>query len=170
MFSAIVAVDKNNAIGYKGDMLFHLPHNLKYFRKTTMGHPIVMGRKTYESIGHPLDGRENIIITRDKQLANKYKDLNMTVYDNIQEIIDKYKDSEEEVFIIGGDEIYKQFFNYCNKLYITKVYAIAREADSYFPKFDEKEWKSIYRDITVYPDSIYECRDFIYERKDKNGR
>ena len=123
--NVIAAIGKNNELGKNNDLIWKLKGDMKFFRETTMGHPIVMGRKTYESIGHPLDGRENIIITREKQLANKYKDLNMTVYDNIQEIIDKYKDSEEEVFIIGGDEIYTQFFDYCNKLYIKKVNAVA---------------------------------------------
>lgn len=163
MFSSIVSIDNNNGIGFKGDMLYHLPKDLKYFKEVTMAHTIIMGRKTYESIGHPLKGRINIVITRDTTY-NLEKSDDILVYNNFQDLIDKYYTSDEEVFIIGGSEIYKQFFDYCDKLYITKVFTSTKKCDSYFPEINHNIWKLVSNNLPYY-DNDYKCINYVYERR-----
>ena len=152
MFSIIVAVDKNNGIGYKGELLYRIPEDLKRFKKLTIGNTVVMGRKTYESIGYPLPDRTNIILTKDKN----YKVDNdlVIVINKIEDIIEKYTNSKEEVFIIGGSEIYELFLPYVDKIYTTVIFD-KKVADRFFPKFNIDEWdfdncieKNKYNDYT----------------------
>ena len=133
-------MDRNRVIG-KGDALpWHISEDLKYFRKITMGKPIVMGRKTHESIGRPLPGRENIILTRD----TSYKAEGCTVLHSMEEIFQYCKDVEE-VMITGGAEIYKLAFEQVSHLYLTEVYTEI-EGDTFFPEFDRCEWKEVSRE------------------------
>ncbi len=133
----IVATDKNNAIGYKNDLLCHIPEDLKYFKDITKGNTIVVGSNTYLSFPkRPLPDRFNIILST--SLVEKGD--NIIVYKNIDSILDYAKSHEnEKIFICGGESIYRQFLDYASKLYITKI---DKEfmADTYFPNLDEKAW------------------------------
>jgi dihydrofolate reductase len=135
MISIIASIGKNNELGNNNKLLWHLPDDLKNFKETTSGHTIVMGKKTFESIGKPLPNRKNIILTRDKN----YKVDGCTVAHSIDEILDLTK-NDKEIFIIGGGEIYKLFLPIADKLYLTEV-DTTLEADTFFPKFDKGNWK-----------------------------
>ncbi len=132
--SMIVARGTNNEIGKNNDLLWHLSADLKFFKATTMGKSIIMGRKTFQSLPKALPGRKNIVISSDKGF-----DAPGAVVVTSTE--DALKESEtEEVFIIGGASIYKAFFPVADKLYITEVEFSDPEADVYFPETDLSEW------------------------------
>lgn len=141
----IVAIAKNRAIGKDNKLLWHIPNDLRRFKEITTGHTVIMGRKTYESIGRPLPDRINIIITRN----NDYKADGCVTCKSLEEAIEFAKENQEnEVFIIGGGEIYSQAINLADKLYLTLVEGNF-EADTYFPDYSdfkkiifEKEQKS----------------------------
>lgn len=138
MLSIIVAVAKNNVIGKDNKLIWHLPEDLKRFKKLTTGHTIIMGRKTFESLGRVLPNRKHIILCNDANL--NIEDENVEVIDNIQ-LLESYINSEEENFVIGGATIYKLLMPYANKMYITKINE-EFEGDVYFPEIKE-EWKII---------------------------
>lgn len=138
--SIIVAMDRNRVIG-KGDTLpWYISSDLKNFKKITMGKPIIMGRKTHESIGRPLPGRENIILTRDKN----YFSEGCTVLYSMDEIFEHYK-NVEEVMITGGSEIYKMSLDKASRLYLTEVHTEIA-GDTFFPEFDHDEWREVSRE------------------------
>ena len=135
----IVAVDKNWAIGNDNKLLVSIPQDMKFFRETTTGKVVVMGRKTLESFpgGQPLKKRTNIVLTRDKNYQVKDAIVVHTVDELLQEL-KKY--DEEEIYVIGGESIYRQMLPYCRVAHVTKINH-AYEADTYFPNLDEKdEW------------------------------
>ena len=138
--SIIVAMDRNRVIGNNDSLPWHISADLKNFKKITMGKPIVMGRKTHESIGRPLPGRENIIITRDKT----YQAEGCTVLNSIDEIFE-YCKGVEEVMITGGSEIYKYTLEQATRLYLTEVHAEI-EGDTFFPEFERSDWNEISRE------------------------
>lgn len=133
----IVAISENNAIGKNNQLLWHLPADLKHFKEITSGHPIIMGRKTYDSIGRPLPNRRNLVITRQSDLTI----ANVEVVGSIAQAI-SLCNAENEVFVIGGAEIYKQAIAFANKIYLTTVHE-NYEADVFFPTLKESEWKEI---------------------------
>ena len=138
--NAIAAVDANWAIGNKNRLLTSIPADMKFFREKTMGHVVVMGRKTLESFpnGLPLKNRTNIVLTGNKDYNVKDAIIVHTVEELLEEI-KKYP--SEEVYCIGGDSVYKQLLPYCDTAHVTKI-DFAYEADSYFPNLDEMpEWK-----------------------------
>ena len=135
----IVAVDKNWAIGNQNRLLVSIPADMKFFRETTVNKVVVLGRKTLESFpnGLPLKKRTNIVITRDKNYQVKDAIVVHSVEEALKEL-EKY--SEEEIYVIGGESIYRQMLPYCKVAHVTKVNH-AYEADTYFPNLDEKdEW------------------------------
>ncbi|PLX21307.1 diacylglycerol kinase [Candidatus Parcubacteria bacterium] len=133
MISIIVAIGKNNAIGLDNQLLWHIPEDLKHFKKITTGNIIVMGRKTYESIGRALPSRTNIIITRD----TKFQAEGCIIKHSLEEVFREAKSySDKEVFIIGGGEIYKQALPHADKLYLTIV-DDEPKADTFFPEYSE---------------------------------
>ncbi len=136
----IVAVDKNWGIGKDNKLLVSIPADMKFFREETTGKIVVMGRKTLESFpnGLPLKRRTNIVLTRDKD----YKVKDAIVVHSIEELLEKLKKyNSEDIYVIGGDSIYKQMLPYCDTAHLTKI-DYAYEADSYFPNLDEMpEWK-----------------------------
>ncbi|MDB2363881.1 dihydrofolate reductase [Flavobacteriales bacterium] len=136
MVSIVVATAQNNVIGNDNDLIWHLPADLKHFKSVTSGSSIVMGRKTYESIGRPLPKRENIIITRQTGLLIE----GCVVVNSLQEAINKAE--SEEVFIIGGGEIYKQAMEIADKIYLTKIHQDF-EGDTMFPEIDPNVWKEL---------------------------
>ena len=133
----IVAVDKNWAIGNDNKLLVSIPQDMKFFRETTMGKVVVMGRKTLESFpgGQPLKKRTNIVLTRDKNYQVKDAIVVNTVDELLQEL-KKY--DEEDIYIIGGESIYRQMLPYCKVAHVTKINH-AYEADTYFPNLDERD-------------------------------
>ena len=133
--SIIVAMSKNRVIGKDNKMPWHLSNDLKNFKKITIGKTIVMGRLTYDSIGRPLPERKNIVLSRN------LIDSNVFIFDNFEEVLNFTKD-EDEVFIIGGQDIYSQTIDKVNKLYLTTIDANI-EGDKYFPEIDISKWKKI---------------------------
>lgn len=133
--TVIVAVSENLVIGYKNALPWHISEDLKNFKKITTNHSVVMGRKTFESIGKPLKDRRNIVISRDKAL----KIAGVEVVNSLDDAICLTKD-ENEIFIIGGEQIYKMAMPIATNLHITKVYCTV-EGDAFFPAFDLCDWK-----------------------------
>jgi len=161
MISFLVAMDENRLIGKDNELPWHLPNDLKYFKEVTMGHKIVMGRKTFESIGRPLPGRENIVLSTNPNFQAKgcqvFHDL-----DSFIQFANEHKN--EEIFIIGGAIIFETLFNYADRLYITEIQG-QFEGDTYFPNFDLDEWKVIsLKDGTVDEKNKYPHRFLVYER------
>jgi dihydrofolate reductase len=135
ILSAVVATDLNNGIGIHNKLPWHMPADLKFFKTVTMGSPIIMGRKTYESIGRLLPGRRNVIITRNPN----YKVEGAEVYGSIEEAI-KHCGNEEKVFIIGGAEIFNKSMDHMNEIYRTLV-KHEFEVDTFFSGIDAKKFK-----------------------------
>lgn len=134
---------KNRELGFGNKLPWHLPDDLKRFKELTRGHAVIMGRKTFESIGRPLPERKNIIITR----SRGYVAPNCIVADSLEKALEeeangKGGQNDSEVFVIGGAEIYKLALPRADKMYLTFVEA-APEADTYFPEFDESEWRVV---------------------------
>lgn len=140
MISLIVAASTNNIIGVAGDLPWHLSADLKRFKALTMGKPIVMGRKTFESIGKALPGRQNIVLTTQTEFAAEGCDVVSSPEAAIATVADA-----EDVMIIGGGEIYRLFLPLAERIYLTRV-AVDLEGDTVFPALDESEWREIARE------------------------
>ena len=159
MISLIAAVGKNNELGLDNHLIFNIPGDLKFFRNTTLGKTVIMGRKTYESIGKPLPKRINIVV------SNSLKETDgITIINSLEEVLEKYLNSEEEVFIIGGESLYNYFINYAQKIYLTKVYANA-VADKYFPSFDENNYNQTL--LGENKENNLEYKHILYRRKNE---
>ncbi|AQS12134.1 dihydrofolate reductase [Clostridium saccharobutylicum] len=139
MLSIIVAIAKNNVIGKDNKLIWHISEDLKRFKSITSGKSMIMGRKTFESLPGILPNREHIILTRDKNF--KVDSDKVKVVNNLDTLIEKYSNCEDEVFVIGGAEIYKQLLPYAHKLYLTKI-DTDFEGDTYFPQINYDEFKS----------------------------
>lgn len=138
MISAIVAVDNNWGIGYNGDLLEHIPEDLKYFKALTTGHVVVMGRKTWDSLPQkPLKDRLNIVISR--QPRGSLGEMAFTIQMDEAKMRVAMSDNNEEWFIIGGGSIYQEFLSVCDRVYVTKIYKDHDNVDTYFPNLDESE-------------------------------
>ena len=129
----IAAVSDNGVIGRDGDMPWHLPDDLKRFKSITMGHPIVMGRRTWESIGRPLPGRTNIIMTRNKAFAAR----GASVAHSIPEVVEYCNDGT--IMVIGGGEIYRMFLSIADRVELTRVHTTL-DGDTTFPELVESDW------------------------------
>lgn len=138
--SIIVAISTNNIIGKKNEIPWHLPADFKYFREKTTGHHIIMGRKTFDSIGRPLPNRTSIVITRQKD----YVCEGCLIAHSLEEAINLVKENavEDEVFIIGGKQIYDEALKIANKMYITIVHA-GIDGDTSFPEYNKSDWNVI---------------------------
>jgi dihydrofolate reductase len=152
--SIIVAMANNRAIGKNNQLLWHLPEDLQYFKRTTMGRPIVMGRKTFESIGRPLPGRLNIVITRQHDWQHDGVKVVHSIEDALrlaeaQSLIDGI----DEVMVIGGAEIYKTALPAAHKLYVTYVDTVI-EGDAFFPEIDQNLWQETSREAHSASDSV----------------
>ena len=143
--SLIVAMAKNRTIGLDGAMPWHIPEDLKFFKRVTMGHPVIMGRKTYHSIGAALPGRTNIVVTRNKD----FEAADADVVHDLSEALTKAKATEElwrpdggreEIFVIGGADIYGQALPEAQRIYMTEVHQ-ELPGDAFFPELAEGEWK-----------------------------
>ncbi|HEY4539665.1 MAG TPA: dihydrofolate reductase [Faecalibacter sp.] len=140
MIKLIVAKASNNVIGDKNNLIWHLPNDLKHFKNLTTGHPIIMGRKTYESLGRPLPNRTNIIITRDQNFI----DDQIIITHSLEQALAKANEIQEDVFVIGGGEIYKQAMEYVDVIYLTEVHH-EFNGDTYFPEIDEESFEEVER-------------------------
>ncbi len=158
--SIIVAVSSNQVIGKDNKLAWNLPYDMKYFSNITRNHTVIMGRKNWESIPEkfrPLPNRKNIIVSRNK----KYKIKSSIVVNSVEKAIEVSKnDNDNEIFIIGGGEIYKASFKYINKLYITEIRSII-EGNTFFPKWNKKKWKEVSR-ISNKKDKVHKYDfDFV---------
>lgn len=138
--SMIVAMSKNRVIGRDNQLPWHLPADLKHFKAVTMGKPIVMGRKTFESIGRPLPGRTNVVLTRDKHWTAE----GVLVFSSIEDALKDLSD-EEEVMVIGGSQIYTALLPKAGRLYLTEIDLIVTDGDAFFPELSSSEWKEVER-------------------------
>ncbi|WP_207422681.1 dihydrofolate reductase [Desertivirga brevis] len=152
ILSAVVVVDANNGIGKENKLLVHFPADLKRFKKITSGHTVIMGRKTYESMEKALPNRRNIVISRNPG----YTLQDAETADSLDQAV-KLAEGEEEVFIIGGADIFRQALTILNKVYLTKIDK-AFEADTFFPELDNNQWQEVERE-DHQPD---EKTDFSY--------
>jgi dihydrofolate reductase len=159
----IVAASQNHVIGLDNQLPWHLPEDLQYFKAVTMGKPILMGRKTYDSIGRPLPGRVNIVLTRDTNWTAQ----GVEVVNNLDAAIAASEKAckaadVDELMIIGGEQIYRKFLPVANKLYLTKVEAEI-EGDAYFPVIDSNQWRQVAEKI---PEKVgnYSYRFVVLER------
>ena len=148
MLSIIVAIAENNIIGGDNKLLWHIPEDLKRFKSITSGHSIVMGRKTFESLPGILPNRKHVIITRDKSYS--VDNSNVEVIHSLSQVINKYKNSSETAFIIGGGEIYAQLIHNVDKLFLTKVFK-SFHGDTTFPQIDFNEFN------IEFKSEIYTC-------------
>lgn len=162
--SLIVAASDNNAIGKANAMLWHLPEDLKFFKNTTWGMPVIMGRKTFESVGKPLPGRTNIIVTTNKD----WQADGTIATTNIDDALKVAKDTNaKEIFITGGGEIYKQTMNIADKIYLTRVNTEI-DGDAYFPAIDETIWEKVFEKKVVADEK--NKFDMSFERWERKGR
>jgi dihydrofolate reductase len=138
MVSIIAAISKNNVLGKENKLLWHLPKDFKFFKDTTLGHPIIMGRKTFESLPKALPGRTNIIITGDRD----YKKEEAVITHSLEDAIQVGLSENKEVFICGGGQIYKEALekNLVDKIYLTEI-DVEVEGDAFFPTFNKDDWE-----------------------------
>lgn len=142
MISLIAAIGKNNELGKGNDLVWKLPADQKFFKDKTSGHAIIMGRKTFESLGRPLPNRRNIVITRDP----KYKQGGIEVVHSLMEAINLAAKGKEEIFVIGGAEIFKQAMDIADRLYITHIEGEDKDADTFFPEIVPIVWNETSRE------------------------
>lgn len=133
----IAAMDSKGLIGVNNDIPWHIPHDLKRFKRITSGHTVIMGRKTFESLSAPLPNRRNIVVTSDRSYSKPGIEVVFSIEDAL-----KVADRKEENFVVGGAAIYEQFLPFANKLYFTYIKGVFT-GDTYFPKVDFKNWKMI---------------------------
>ncbi|KHS57272.1 hypothetical protein QX51_09205 [Terrisporobacter othiniensis] len=162
MISLIVAATENNAIGKDNKMLFHIKEDLLFFKNTTINKTIVMGRKTFESLPGVLPFRKHIVLSRDKgyNVENQQVEINHS----LEEVLEEIKFSKEEIFIIGGEEIYRQILekNLADKIYITRIYKTVEDADTFFPKIDEEKFQIVDKKVLNKEAIVY-----VYENISK---
>jgi dihydrofolate reductase len=144
ILSAIVALAENHAIGKDNQLPWHLPEDLKFFKRTTMGKPILMGRKTFESMGRALPGRLNIVVSHQQDLTLPegvllYNDLN-TAMERLEQ------EDKPEAFIIGGGKIFDETIDQMDRLYVTKVHTVIEDATAFFPEIDHSHWKIVWEE------------------------
>ena len=163
MISIVVAASTNNVIGVQGELPWKISDDLKRFKQLTMGNPIVMGRRTWESIGRALPGRQNIVLTRQSDLLAEGCDVVASPAEALSVAGDA-----DEIFVIGGSDIYALFLPKSTRLYLTRVH-VHIDGDAYFPEFDEQDWQLIEaesHDADEKNQFAFEFR--TYERKDRS--
>ncbi|EPD53097.1 hypothetical protein HMPREF1210_00828 [Paenisporosarcina sp. HGH0030] len=161
MISLIVAHDMNRVIGKDNKMPWHIPNELAYFKEKTMGKAIVMGRNTFESIGRPLPGRLNIVITRN----TSYNPEGVTVVHSIEEAIEIARKHHEEVMVIGGEQIFKEVLPYTDLIYVTLIQN-EFEGDTFFPPYEDG-WDVASTSETITTDSGLQYQYMIYKKKNR---
>jgi dihydrofolate reductase len=162
IISLIAAMDRNRLIGNKNQLPWHLPADLTHFKQVTMGKPIIMGRKTYESIGRPLPGRTNIVLTRDES----FQADGVVLTGSLENALDcAASEGAEEVMIIGGSNIYGQALDHSGRLYLTLVDA-EFEGDAWFPDIDMEQWQQVSSEVHAADEkNPVDYRFMIFEKK-----
>ena len=163
MMTIIVAMGKNRAIGKDNQLLWHLPNDLKHFKELTLGHPIIMGRKTYESIGKPLPNRTNIVVSRKKDWFEE----GILIVGTLKEALKFAKKIDENFFIIGGGNIYEQTIDLADKLEVTLVDTNA-DADTFFPEINDSIWKKT--NETCHEKDEKNMYDFCFQTFERNKK
>ena len=154
-------MDNNGVIGNNGDLPWRLSSDLKHFKSITMGKPIIMGRKTHESIGRPLPGRENVVISRDKNYTTK----DCIVLQSLECVYARYRD-EEEIMIMGGADLYRQTLEQAQRIYLTEVHTEVA-GDTWFPEFDRETWEEVEREDYQADDKNEFAYSFVVLEKSK---
>jgi len=162
IISAIVAVGNNNAIGVNNDLPWHMPADLRFFKKTTRGFHVIMGRKSFESIGKPLPGRTNIVVTRQKDFGHSGIVTVPSITDGLKYASDS---GVNEVFVLGGSTIYKQTQQLWNKLYLTRIDVDVPQATAFFPRLDLNQWHLEWKEShKADEDNKYDYSFMLYTR------
>lgn len=159
VISLIAAVNKNCVIGKNNKLIWHIPEDLKRFKKITLGKTIIMGRKTFESLPKILPDRKHIVITKNKNYL--ISDNSVTIVHNIKDIL-KYKNHPEEVFIIGGEKIYSQMLPCCSRLYLTEIMSF-EDGDAHFPEFNREDYTML--EYEKHYDKNIEYNFLTFEKK-----
>ena len=154
----IAAIGKNNELGKDNDLIWKISDDLKFFKEKTISKYIIMGRKTFESLPTLLKGRKHIVLTRNEEIIP-----GVAVYSNVQEIIEKFK--TKEAYIIGGASIYKEFIDYVAKMYLTLIDDECKEADAYFPNFNEEDFDKEILDIRHDEKLGINYKHVLYKRR-----
>jgi len=162
ILSAIVAVAENNAIGRDNQLPWHLPDDLKFFKRTTMGKPVLMGRKTYESLGKPLPGRLNIVISGQEL---RLPDGVMLCHSIEEGIALLEQDGKEEGFIIGGGKIFEETLNDLDRIYLTKVKTVVEDATAFFPEIDHAHWRISWEE--THPADEKHAFPFVFQQLER---
>ncbi len=163
IISAIVAVSNNGVIGIDNDLPWHMPADLKFFKETTLGHHVLMGRKSFDSIGRPLPGRTNIILTRNKDFHHSGV---ITVRSIVDGILVAQNDGIEELFILGGANVYEQTMGLWNKLYLTRIDTSIDKGTAFFPDVDYGQWNLIKEDKHVADEkNPFNCTFCTFHKK-----
>lgn len=157
-YTIIAAIGKNRELGKENDLIWHLPNDLKFFKQVTSNHSIIMGRKTFESLPRMLPNRKHIVLTTSENLPNEVE-----VYKELKQLLERYKDTTEEIFIIGGASIYSQFLEHSDKLYLTEIDEEDKDADVFFPEFDKSNYTSEL--IKENEDNGIKYKHMVYRRK-----
>lgn len=157
-YTIIAAIGKNNELGVDNHLIWSLPQDLKFFKEQTTGRTIIMGRKTFESLPRMLPNRHHIVLSKSSTLPSEVE-----VFRSIEDLLDKYKDTEDEMFIIGGASLYKEFLSIADKMLLTEVDAEYTEADAYFPSFNKDEWTQEL--IKENSDNGISYKHVLYKRK-----
>jgi dihydrofolate reductase len=170
LINLIAAIDRNRGLGFNNELLVKLPSDMSHFKKLTTGHFIVQGRKTYDSIGHPLPNRQNIILTRNKEYRAP---LGTFVYHDIETVIKQYKllnNNESELFIIGGAELFSQSLEFADRIYLTIIEHSFENCDSFFPELSNVDWKVLSEKTIHVPKDAkneYDHYFLTYEKRRK---
>ena len=161
MFTIIAAVGKNLELGKNGGLIWHLPNDLKFFKEKTTGHKVFMGRNTYLSLPKKLPNREHFVLT-DVEIGNSE---GINIVTNLDEFVSKYKDTDEEIFVIGGAMVYKEMLPYATKMYLTEVNAECKDASVYFPAFNPNDYLRV--ELYDNEDGSIKYKHVEYIRKNK---
>ena len=157
MISAIVAVDENNGIGFNGQLLEKIPEDMEHFKELTTDNIVVMGRKTWDSLPNPpLPDRLNIVLSRYYLTPACEHTICMTL-ESLKYVIDNKDRFSEDIFIIGGGQIYKELLPLCDRVYVTKIFKSHNNVDTYFPTLEQKEWEITHQsEILTYNNLQYQ--------------
>ena len=157
-YTIIAAIGKNRELGKDNSLIWHLPNDLKFFKEVTNNHAIIMGRKTFESLPRMLPNRKHIVLTSSENFPSEVE-----IYKELKQILESYRDSQEEIFIIGGASIYSQFLEHSDKMYLTEIDAEDKDADVFFPAFNREEYTSEL--IKENEDNGIKYKHMVYRRK-----
>lgn len=171
MFSVIAVIGKNGELGTRGGLIWQLPEDMRYFKETTQGHPVIMGDKTLLSLPGLLPGRKHYVLTRDKEalrpelrkMRRKFpgEAPEVEIIADLSKFIRDHIDTPEEMFVCGGGQVYKSFLPFSKKLYLTEVHRSYEEADTFFPDFDPRIYRRTQVKRGIQDDLVYDFAIYI---------